>query len=74
MSEWIEVDRQQYYATMATLREDAHHWRHVAYELAGHDRVKVSAASDVVCDKFIAAGAERIGPRLPRSATGSQNG
>lgn len=49
----------------ATAREDTHYWRHVAYELAGGDRAKVEAAGAVVCDKFIAAGRERVGPRLP---------
>lgn len=45
--------------------ESANFWRHVAYELAGQDRAKVSAAEDVVCDKFIAAGRQRVGPKLP---------
>jgi hypothetical protein len=59
------VDSEAYNAA----REDVNHWRHVAYHLAGGDRAKVMAASDHICDLFIAAGRERIGPRLPDNGT-----
>jgi hypothetical protein len=47
--------------------EDVNYWRHVAYELAGGDRAKVDAAGTIVCDKFIAAGREHVGPKLPKA-------
>jgi hypothetical protein len=51
---------------LAALQESEHFWRHVANELAGHDRARREAAEDVVYRAFMEAGAQRIGPKLPR--------